>query len=103
MQLTNDPASSWNPSVTVSGSVVHVVWQDDRNGNTEIYYKRSIDEGGSWEADTRLTNNASSSVSPLSQYLSWLCMSWFDNRDGNEVIYYKTLIRLWWKLGNRYG
>ena len=90
MQLTNDPASSWNPSVTVSGSVVHVVWQDDRNGNTEIYYKRSIDEGGSWEADTRLTNNASSSVSPsVTVSGPAVHVVWFDNRDGNEEIYYK--------------
>ncbi|MBM2841273.1 MAG: putative carboxypeptidase, partial [Bacteroidetes bacterium] len=29
-----------NPSVLVSGSVVHVVWQDSRDGNYEIYYKR---------------------------------------------------------------
>ena len=90
MQLTNDPASSWNPSVTVSGSVVHVVWQDDRNGNTEIYYKRSIDDGGSWEADTRLTNNASSSVSPsVTVSGPAVHVVWFDNRDGNEEIYYK--------------
>ena len=90
MQLTNDPASSWNPSVTVSGSVVHVVWQDDRNGNTEIYYKRSIDEGGNWEADTRLTNNASSSVSPsVTVSGPAVHVVWFDNRDGNEEIYYK--------------
>ena len=90
MQLTNDPASSWNPSVTVSGSVVHVVWQDDRDGNTEIYYKRSIDEGGNWEADTRLTNNASSSVSPsVTVSGPAVHVVWFDNRDGNEEIYYK--------------
>lgn len=93
IRLTNDPASSWNPSITVSGEVVHVAWQDDRDGNTEIYYKRSIDEGGSWETDTRLTNNAFSSVSP-SIAVSGLAVYvvWFDNRDGNEEIYSKRSI-----------
>ncbi|MBK7160920.1 MAG: hypothetical protein IPH77_20845 [Ignavibacteria bacterium] len=66
-------ASSWNPSVTVSGLVVHVVWQDDRNGNTEIYYKR-FDRW--WVGvDTRLTNNASSSVSVCHSISVRLCMS----------------------------
>src|SRR5205085_7827583 len=42
-RLTNDPAESWHPSIAVSGSVVNVVWFDERDdlGNYEIYYKRS--------------------------------------------------------------
>ncbi|MFZ1459195.1 MAG: hypothetical protein WAU38_00225, partial [Ignavibacteria bacterium] len=89
-RLTNDPASSWNPSVTVSGSVVLIAWQDDRDGNTEIYCKQSINAGDSWETDTRLTNNASSSVSPsVTVSGPAVHVVWFDNRDGNEEIYYK--------------
>ena len=56
-RLTNNTADSWYPSVAVSGSVVHVVWDDNRDGNSEIYYKRSTDAGVNWGADTRLTNN----------------------------------------------
>jgi len=40
-RLTNNPATSWFPSVSVSGASVHVVWQDNRDGNYEIYYKRN--------------------------------------------------------------
>jgi hypothetical protein len=40
VQLTNSALSSY-PSVAVSGSVVHVIWQDNRDGNNEIYYKRN--------------------------------------------------------------
>ena len=34
-------------SIAASGSNVHSVWRDDRNGNGngEIYYKRSSDNG----------------------------------------------------------
>ncbi len=32
-RLTNNTADSEYPSVAVSGSVVHVVWHDDRDGN----------------------------------------------------------------------
>jgi hypothetical protein len=88
--LTNNTAASWYPSVAVSGSVVHVVWMDERDGNWEIYYKRSTDGGLSWGSDTRLTNNTAGSWLP-SVAVSGLTVHvvWFDERDGNYEIYYK--------------
>ena len=91
VQLTNNSAISWRPSVSMSGSVVHVVWTDKRDGaNGEIYYKRSTDGGVSWETDTRLTNDPSvssnCSVNVSGQVVHIL---WRDNRDGNDEIYYK--------------
>ncbi len=56
------------PVIAINGSVVHVVWSDERDGNYEIYYKRSTDGGVSWGADTRLTNNPSD-LSSLLQLL----------------------------------
>ena len=49
-RLTNDPAVSYTSynnawSIAASGDVVHALWRDERNGNAEIYYKRSIDAG----------------------------------------------------------
>jgi len=41
IRLTNDAAVSMFPFVTASNSAVHVVWQDYRDGNSEIYYKRN--------------------------------------------------------------
>jgi uncharacterized membrane protein len=39
-RLTHDPATSLYPRVTVDpDDNVHVVWGDDRDGNSEIYYK----------------------------------------------------------------
>jgi hypothetical protein len=91
VRLTNDSAESWDPSFSLSGSVVHVVWYDNRDGNTEIYYKRSIDGGSSWGgADTRLTNNSSSSSYPsVAVSGSVVHVVWQDFRDGNREIYYK--------------
>jgi hypothetical protein len=40
-RLTSDTAWSEQPSVAVAGSRVHVVWEDERDGNDEIYYKRN--------------------------------------------------------------
>ena len=89
-RLTNDPAISYYPSIAVSGSNVHIVFQDNRNGNNEIYYKLSIDGGVSWSADTRLTNNPFESTRPsIALSNSILHIVWSDYRDGNYEIYYK--------------
>jgi hypothetical protein len=90
-RLTSDSAVSWAPSLAVSGSVVHVVWYDARNGNNEIYYKRSSNAGTNWSADTRLTNNtASSSLPSVSVSGSRVLVVWCDDRDGNNEIYCKS-------------
>jgi hypothetical protein len=89
-RLTNASSSSEFPSVAVSGSCVHVTWYDQRDGNNEIYYKRSTDGGASWGTDTRLTNNPSSSEFPsLAISGNYVHMIWDDQRDGNREIYYK--------------
>ncbi len=89
-RLTNNTAASFFPSIAVSGLVVHVVWRDARDGNPELYYKRSTDGGASWGADTRLTNNTAASFEP-SVAVSGLVVhvAWSDARDGNYEIYYK--------------
>ena len=89
-RLTTNAANSWYPSVSVSASAVHVVWQDNRDGNEEIYYKRSTDGGLSWGTDTRLTNNFGSSLSPsCAVSASEVHVVWYEDRDGNNEIYDK--------------
>ena len=91
-QLTNNPSSSLTTlnSVASSGNTVHTVWSDNRDGNTEIYYKRSTDAGITWGTDTRLTNASDYSLRP-SITVSGVTVHvvWYDNRDGNTEIYYK--------------
>jgi len=91
-RLTNDPAFSWYPSVALSGTNVHLVWRESRDGNYEVYYKRSTDAGVSWQSDSRLTDAAGSSESPSVAAVPSgdVHVAWFDNRDGGAYeIYYK--------------
>ncbi len=91
-RLTFNTSGMWDLSIGVSGSVVHIVWYDDRDGAGEIYYKRSVDGGSSWGADTRLTNAVQWSEFPsLAVSGSVLHVVWTDLRDGNGdyEIYYK--------------
>jgi hypothetical protein len=92
-RLTNDPAFSGFPSMSVSGSSVHIVWREQRNGNYDIYYKRSTDGGFSWEADTRLTNDSADSyLSSIASSGSIINVLWADNRDGDWEIYNKRSV-----------
>lgn len=89
-RLTNDASFSIKPSVAVSGSNVYVMWYDNRDGNYEIYYKRSPDGGTNWTPDMRLTNNSSNSIIPSVKTLGPnVHIFWSDDRDGNYEIYYK--------------
>ncbi|MCU0343756.1 MAG: hypothetical protein MUF28_08025 [Ignavibacterium sp.] len=62
LRLTNDPSGSFTSlsnawCVASSGDYVHVVWQDERDLQGEIYYKNSLDIGTNWSSDFRLTNS----------------------------------------------
>jgi hypothetical protein len=66
------------------------VWQDHRDGNAEVYYKRSTDGGLSWDPDTRLTNNsANSQFASVAVSGAVVHVVWEDGRDGNSEIYYR--------------
>lgn len=89
-RLTSNSSTSDVPSISMSGTFVHVVWYDERDGNREIYYKRSTDQGISWSIDTRLTNNIEYSWNPnILSRESAVHLVWHDGRDGNSEIYYK--------------
>jgi hypothetical protein len=63
-RLTDDTAMSYSPTVYPSGSNVDVAWEDNRDGNFEIYHKRSTDYGLTWGPDERLTTDSSPSAYP---------------------------------------
>lgn len=90
IRLTNSSGVSGNPSIAVSLPMVHLGWMDNRDNNTEIYYKRSTDEGLSWEPDVRLTvNPANSENASLAVFGNFVHVLWQDDRDGNDDAYYK--------------
>ncbi len=90
-QLTDIDKHTYFPSVATSGSAVHVSWQDERNDNLEIYYKRSSDGGITWSPDTRLTTAPSGKYHPsVAASDSIVNVVWEDNRDSSlEEIYNK--------------
>jgi hypothetical protein len=39
-----------------AGHILHLAWEDTRDNTTDVYYKRSPDDGGTWGPDIRLSN-----------------------------------------------
>ncbi len=95
VRLTDNPFQSvtcFNNArcVAAAGAMLHVVWHDDRDGNTEIYYKQSTDGGTSWGADTRLTQDGSwSERGTVAVRDSVIHVAWYDGRVGPPRIFYK--------------
>lgn len=93
VRLTNNPANSWMPALSVNGSNVQIVWLDQRTGSFEVYNKFSTDNGVSWSTDTKVTNGFSftniGSVSIFNKG-NMVFLSWPDSRSGNEEIYFNN-------------
>ena len=54
--LTLDTTSQSQPMVAAVGPNVHVCWGDGRPGTQGIYYRRSADNGATWNAERCLTD-----------------------------------------------
>ena len=56
VQSTNYPSRSIKPVLaTDSNGHLHLVWMDDRDGNWQIYYSTSTDNGQTWSDESRIS------------------------------------------------
>ena len=89
-KLTSNPSDPGIPSLAVSGNNIHIVWHDLRDGNWEIYYKHSTDNGLTWQPDVRLTNDVSvSERASIAVMGEQVYVVWQDERDNDKEIYFK--------------
>lgn len=94
--LTPNSTTAIYPVVAVNDSIVHVVWKDYRNGNPEIYYRRSMDNGESWSGVQRITYNSSRKNNiydiGLAVDNSNVYLVWKDYRSGSSEIFFKKSV-----------
>ncbi|UCE39384.1 MAG: hypothetical protein JSW00_09235 [Thermoplasmata archaeon] len=64
MRLSEWGNGSVEPSIVSYENNVHVVWADNKTGNFEIYYRRSLDNGATWESEMRLTYTSENQTNP---------------------------------------
>lgn len=60
VDIVDEDLDHWIPAIAVDSSDnLHVVYELDDSTDSEVYYLNSTDNGGSWSAITKLTNEAS--------------------------------------------
>jgi hypothetical protein len=88
-RLTFASGFSQRPSLAVAGRTVHVAWFDERDGDVEVYAKRSDDGGVTWGPDLRLSFARGVSQLPSVAVGGGVShVVWSDDRTGNEEIFY---------------
>jgi len=89
-RLTNNAGDSCDSAVAVYDSNVYVVWSDFTPGNGEIYIRKSIDAGATWQTAKRLSYNAGKSYHPrIWIFNSNVYVVWSDFTPGNSIVYFK--------------
>ena len=95
-RLTWNTGNSEYPAIAVDSlGYVHVAWQDDRSGDSEIYYRKSTNEGSTWLASQRLTWNSGGCYMPTIAVDSSgnVHVVWEDYTPGNDEIYYRKYLK----------
>jgi hypothetical protein len=103
IRVTNNSSSSEFPSLAWTGIQYGVSWQDDRDGNDEIYFTRLDSSGSKIGSDIRVTSDDDSSSGGPS--LVWTGseygIAWQDTRHGPaSEIYFTRLDSSGEKLGS---
>ncbi|MEM7203052.1 MAG: sialidase family protein [Planctomycetota bacterium] len=96
VRLDTDPPSAGSSravELAVQGTSVYAVWQDSRNGRTDVYFNRSLDQGTTWlPNDVRLDGDeagiADSLVPRLATADSAVYVVWQDARNGFTDVYF---------------
>jgi hypothetical protein len=112
-RLTWNSGASVFPTMAVdSNDNIRLTWIDTTSGNSEIYYRHSLDKGSTWSAVKRLTWNSGISTRPfvITDPSNAIHIFWDDDTPGRREIYYKKssdgglnwsgLKRLTWTTGH---
>lgn len=88
--LTTTPKElNESPSIAMWGQTIHAVWSKQNFENSSIYYRKSYDNGKTWENTTELIPNMTHAYYPaIAVYKNIVHIVWIDYRDTNSEIYY---------------
>jgi hypothetical protein len=92
VRVTSTPGISETPDLAWASSELGMVWSDQRDGNSEIYFVRLDPAGTKLGAEVRVTSNPARSEFPsLVQFNNGYAVAWNDTRDGTFQIYLARL------------
>lgn len=94
MELTKNAGASHAPALAVNGSSLYAVWEEDTKEGTDLFLRKSTNEGIDWTAVKRLTINSGASRRPsVAVGGAKIFVTWQDDAPGNNEIYlmHKTI------------
>jgi hypothetical protein len=94
--LTSSSVDSTAPAIAVDSlGNPNIVWGESTSGNTEIYCRKSTDQGATWVPLERLTWTSGNSGEPAIAVdtVGNIHVVWSDNTPGNLEIYYRKFIK----------
>lgn len=92
VNLSNSPGTSNYPMVAVDGAgTIHVVWQDDTPGNSQVYYA-SKPTSGPWSTPANISESPGYARRPrlAIDRADTLHVVWGDNSGGHPQISYRS-------------
>ena len=86
-------ANQYQVAIAVDRAAVFAIWQDRRNGNSDIYFSYCL-ATGSWHINERV-NDDTGTVSQYDPTITFdtqgnVYAAWTDERNGNEDIYFSA-------------
>jgi BNR repeat protein len=96
--LSNNPGSSTNPEIAVSGSNVYLVWSQSNADNTvsDINFRRSTDNGATWKPVVKVASNIGGTAPQVITSASNVYIIWGQN-NGEIYITRSTDNGVTWK------
>jgi hypothetical protein len=89
--LVQAPSDDTRPALAMSGGVALVAWEDTRNKNKDIAYRRSSDGGVSWSTQAFLVRSNLDEREPaLDLDGSRALLTWMDQRHGSDDLAYRS-------------
>ena len=92
VQVTTDPGSDYDPSITqTDDGKVWVVWQSYRSGGNGIWYKTSSDGGATWSDASQITTDPDYGYAPAIAQTDdgKIWVTFYSYESGNPDIWYR--------------
>lgn len=87
-RISDAPGRSEDPAIATDGLRIHLVWNDNRGGIMQSFYRRSTDAGATWGPETRLSFSTVMAYSPMVALNdAHVEVVWEDRRSGIWEIY----------------
>lgn len=91
--ISDDQKNSADQLLDSSGNNVYTIWDDNSTGNSQIFFKRSIDGGATFSSTMSLSNPKGQSQYPdITTNNNNIYATWQDRILRNIGIFFKTIM-----------